>query len=132
MTDKQPLPVAAYQGHDQITALQPGSISHRLRILGDDPAGPGFHRLSVSPRLEHDAAFSFNSIGHVQRHRLKQLVRIAGEGLERVGRFGSAAMRVLKGLMRKQIWSLWVSEPIRGVEGNQVPISGQIVARTGP
>ena len=58
--------------------------------------------------------------------------QIAGEGLERVGRFGSAAMRVLKGLMRKQIWSLWVSEPIRGVEGNQVPISGQIVARTGP
>ena len=49
-----------------------------------------------------------------------------------VAGFGSAAMRVLKGLMRKQIWSLWVSEPIRGVEGNQVPISGQIVARTGP
>jgi hypothetical protein len=89
--------------------------------------------VSVVPlRLEDDAAFSFNSIGHVQRHRLKQLVRIAGEGLERVGRFGSAALRVLKGLMRKQIRGLWVSEPIRGVEGNQVPISGQIVARAGP
>ena len=85
MTDKQPLPVASRQGHDQITALQRRSLASRRRILRDDPAGPGFHRLVQRPRLEHDTTLSFNLIGHVQRHRLKQLVRIARDGPERVG-----------------------------------------------